>query len=166
LLSWQSERGYASRPANGDVEGAQAWNSYKRASAAAATAAASAAKAADTQSPTTKPRKNVQLQFERKQLLKTKVLEGDVSALRARDKHKADCKKRQRSYREFKKVNQKSKIKSPLIGTTNSKIRREEVSTEEYSFGRLGLAAEMPRCGSLRHHHNSSINIVFNGAAG
>jgi hypothetical protein len=122
--AWQNERRYASKPANGDTEAAQAWNSYK---AAIAAIAAAAAEAADTQSSTTKPRsKKVQLQYERRQVQKTKVLEGDVSALTARDKHNADCRRRQTRHRESKKSNQNPKIKSPLIGATNSRIRREE----------------------------------------
>jgi hypothetical protein len=114
----QSERRYASRPANGDVEAAWAWNRYE---------VAEAAVAADTQSSTTKARsKAVQLQFERRQVQKIKVSEGDALAPKARDNHNADCRKRQTRHREPKKYNQKPKMKSPLIGATEGRIMREE----------------------------------------
>lgn len=56
---------------------------------------------------------------------KAKVLEGDASALKAHDNHNVDC-RRQTRHRESKKYNQKLKMKSPLIGATESRIMREE----------------------------------------
>jgi hypothetical protein len=44
--------------------------------------------------------------------------------------------------------------------------RQKKMSTEEPISGRLGLAAETPRCGALRHHHHGPINIISNGSAG
>jgi hypothetical protein len=114
----RSERRYASRPTNSDAEAAWAWNRYE---------VAEAAVAADTQSSTTKARsKAVQLQFERRQVQKIKVSEGDALAPKARDNHNADCRKRQTRHREPKKYNQKPKMKSPLIGATEGRIMREE----------------------------------------
>jgi hypothetical protein len=131
----RSERRYASRPANSDAEAAWAWNRYEVAEAAVAATAATSAKAADTQSSTTKARsKAVQLQFERRQVQKIKVSEGDALAPKARDNHNADCRKRQTRHRESKKYNQKPKMKSPLIGATEGRIMREEARVRLENF--------------------------------
>jgi hypothetical protein len=50
----------------------------------------------------------------------------DASALKAHDNHNVDCRRRQTRHRESKKYNQKLKMKSPLIGATESRIMREE----------------------------------------
>ena len=70
-------------------------------------------------------------------------------------------------YRKLNEITKKNRYPLPLIEETLARLAEVKVYCQRKYLFPPGLAtAETPRCGSLRHHHHSPINIVSNGSAG